>query len=228
MTLGDIIKKYRLERNLTMDSFAEKAGLSKGYISMLEKNENPRTKKPIIPTLDTYNSIAKALNIPLNKLICMVDPASEISLTDKNDECEDDIYSYENIMPLPKMKKVPLVGTIACGTPILAQENIDGYVDVPIEYNVDFCLRAKGDSMINARIFDGDVVYIHKQEDVENGEIAAVLIDDEATLKRIYKSADRITLRAENPTFDDIVYTKDDNKTITILGKALVFLSGVR
>lgn len=209
MTYNDIgkkIKSLRESQNMTLEHVGNIVGVGKSTVRKWETGQIANMRR------DKIAKLAKALNTT---------PAYLMGW-------EDDIYSYENIMPLPKMKKVPLVGTIACGTPILAQENIDGYVDVPIEYNVDFCLRAKGDSMINARIFDGDVVYIHKQEDIENGEIAAVLIDDEATLKRIYKSADRITLRAENPTFDDIVYTKDDNKTITILGKALVFLSGVR
>lgn len=82
-------------------------------------------------------------------------------------------------------KKIPIIGTIAAGVPILAQENIDGYEYVPEDLSVDFCLRIKGDSMIGARILDGDLVYIRKQPEVENGEIAAVLIDGEATLKRV-------------------------------------------
>lgn len=206
MTIGARIKELREKSNFTQEELGKKLNTTKQTIFKYENN--------IVTNIPTSK-------IQLLAKIFNVTPAYLMGW-------EDNIYSYENVMPLPKMKNVPLVGTIACGKPILAEENIEAYIEVPIEYNVDFCLRAKGDSMINARIFDGDVVYIHKQEDVENGEIAAVLIDDEATLKRIYKSADRITLRAENPTFDDIVYTKDDDKTITILGKALIFLSTVR
>lgn len=88
---------------------------------------------------------------------------------------------------MPKTKKVPLIGTIACGTPILAVENIECDVDMPENIRADFALRCKGDSMIDAHIYDGDIVYIRKQPIVDNGEIAAVIIDDEATLKRFYR-----------------------------------------
>ena len=97
------------------------------------------------------------------------------------------VFSYPDILPLPPTKKLPLLGTIACGEPILAEENIEEYIDVDEEVKADFVLRCKGQSMIEARIFDGDLVYIHQQADVENGEIAAVLIDNEATLKKVYK-----------------------------------------
>lgn len=220
MNLGEIIKRYREKHGLSMDAFAEKANLSKGYISMLEKNENPRTKKPIVPTLETYSSVAAAMNISLNQLVGMVDSSSEINISD--------VFRYDNIFPLPKTKKVPLVGTIACGTPIFADENIEAYIEVPLEYNVDFCLKCKGDSMINARIFDGDIVYIQKQEDVDNGEIAAVLIGEEATLKKVFKSKDKLTLRAENPLWPDMIYQNEELDEIRILGKALLFLSKVR
>lgn len=125
-------------------------------------------------------------------------------------------------------KKVPIIGTIAAGAPILAQENIEGYEVVPENINVDFCLRVKGDSMVGARILDGDLVYIRKQPTVDNGEIAAVIIDDEATLKRFYKLNGIAILRAENPKYPDINITKKDMKQVHILGKAIFFRSEVR
>jgi repressor LexA len=126
-------------------------------------------------------------------------------------------------------KKLPVIGAIAAGTPIFAQENIEGYEYVPDNFHADFCLRVKGDSMINARILDGDIVYIRKQPDVNNGEIAAVLIDnEEATLKRVYKLNGTIILRAENPKYKDIIITKKDSKDVKILGKAVFFKSEVR
>lgn len=127
------------------------------------------------------------------------------------------------------VKKIPILGTIAAGAPILAEEYIEGYEYVPTDANVDFCLRVKGDSMINARIFDGDIVYIRKQPDVENGEIAAVIIDrEEATLKRVYKIGGNVILRAENPKYKDLVFSKKDAKEIKIIGKAVFFKSEVR
>lgn len=138
-----------------------------------------------------------------------------------------DLSNIKNIEPLPKMKKVPLLGTIACGEPILAEENIEDYVNMPESTNGSFALRCKGDSMINARIFDGDIVFIREQPDVENGEIAAVLIDNEATLKRVYKYYNRIELRAENPTFKPLSFEGEQLAYIRILGKAVGFLSTV-
>lgn len=138
------------------------------------------------------------------------------------------IESVSNILPLPKTKKVPLVGTIACGEPITAVENIEEYIDMSEDIHADFCLRCKGDSMINARIFDGDIVYIRQQPDVENGEIAAVLIDNEATLKRVFKHKGSLELRAENPTFPSLYYEGAELETIRIIGKAVAFLSAVQ
>ncbi len=145
-----------------------------------------------------------------------------------NKENTIDLTSVKNIIPFPKMKKVPLLGTIACGEPILAEENIESYIDMPEEVRGDYALRCKGDSMINARIFDGDIVFIRQQPDVENGEIAAVLIDDEATLKKVYKYPNRIELRAENPTMKPLEYEGEELNNIRILGKAVYFLSPVQ
>ena len=98
--------------------------------------------------------------------------------------------------------------------------------------HADFALRCKGDSMINARILDGDIVYIRKQDNIENGEIAAVLIDEctsisEATLKRVYIYDDKIRLCAENPQYTDKVFFENDMNKVRILGKAVAFLSSV-
>ena len=134
----------------------------------------------------------------------------------------------DNIIPLPKMKKIPLLGTIACGEPILATENIEALINADENLNADFALRCKGDSMINARIFDGDIVYIREQPDVEDGEIAAVLIGEEATLKRVYKYPSKVVLRPENPLYDDMIYSKEEMNEVRILGKAVAFLSAIR
>lgn len=127
-----------------------------------------------------------------------------------------------------KAKKIPIVGTIAAGLPLLAQENIEGFEYVPENLDVDFCLRVKGDSMMNARILDGDLVFIRKQQEVENGEIAAVLIDGDATLKRLYNINGMVILRSENPNYPEMIYTKKDMKEVSILGKAVRYISEVR
>ena len=123
--------------------------------------------------------------------------------------------------PLPKMVKRPLIGNIACGDPITAEQNIADYVDVPEDVRCDFCLRCKGDSMIGAGIHDEDVVYIRIQPEVENGEIAAVRIDDEATLKRVYLHPDYIELRPENPAYESIIRRREDMNDVQIEGKAV-------
>lgn len=134
----------------------------------------------------------------------------------------------DNIMPMPVMKKVPLLGAIACGAPILAQEHIEDYVEVPSHIPADFSLRCKGDSMINARIFNGDIVYIRQQDMVESGQIAAVLIDGEATLKRVQIHHDRIILEPANPMYDPLVFRREEMNNVRILGKAVAFTSPVR
>ena len=139
-----------------------------------------------------------------------------------------DLPLPSNIIPMPEMRKIPLIGTIACGAPILAEEHIEEYIDIPRHINADFALTCKGDSMINARIFDGDVVYIRQQNTVDNGVIAAVLIDGDATLKRVRIHPDRIILEPENPMYDPLVYRNEEMNTVRILGKAVAFTSAIR
>ena len=136
-------------------------------------------------------------------------------------------YSKLGIMPISR-KKYRLLGYIACGEPIYADEQYESFFEADKDIDADFCLTAKGDSMINARIFDGDVVFIKEQPDVENGEIAAVIIDGEATLKRVYKYSGRIELRAENPLYESLNFEKEQLNNIRILGKAVAFQSYVR
>jgi len=133
---------------------------------------------------------------------------------------------HPDILPTTT-RKIPLMGTIACGEPILAQADVDTFAVVGNAVECDFALRCKGDSMINARIYDGDVVFIKKQDYVDDGSIAAVLLDDDATLKRIYHLADgRVELRAENPMYKPIIVGGDnETRTCRILGKAVAFQS---
>lgn len=215
MTLGDVIYEYRMKHNISMDKFSELSGISKGYISMLEKNQTQRGDEPS-PSIDMYRNVAKAIGLDVDELIRMVEGNIELPCT------------IQNIISLPKMYKVPLIGTIACGAPILADEHIEDYVDIPEHIRADFALTCKGDSMINARIFDGDIVYIRQQETVESGEIAAVLIDNDATLKRVRLFDDHISLEPENPQYRPIVLWGEDMNTVRILGRAVAFTSTIR
>ena len=219
MTLGELICTYRTSHGLSQRQFAIQCDLSNGYISILEKGINPNTGKPVIPTLPQLKKLADGMGLTLSELFDQADDMPVDLSFDGNDS---------NVIPFPTMEKLPLIGAIACGAPILAEEPIEDYVDMPAHIRADFALLCKGDSMINARIFDGDVVYIRQQNTVENGEIAAVLIDSEATLKRVRIFEDHISLEPENPQYRPLVLWGEDMNTVRILGKAVAFTSTVR
>lgn len=213
--LNDRIKEVRLARGLTLAQVAEHLGVKEATAQRYESGAIKTVK------YETIVSLANLFNCTPQYLTGWADSPDETASADLP----------SNILPLPKTYKVPMLGTIACGEPILATENIDTYVDVPEEIRCDFTLRCKGDSMIGARIYDGDIVYIREQPDVENGEIAAVLIDGsetEATLKRVYKSEGQIMLMPENSAYQPMVYTDADMARVRILGKAVAFTSVVR
>lgn len=201
------LKELRVSRNMTQSQLADLLGVAKSTVSMYENGRRE-------PDLETLEAIADIFNVDLNSLA-----------SSKNTNV---FFKIPNIMPLPETKVVPLLGDIACGEPILATENIADYVKIDMSVDADFALRCKGDSMINARIFDGDIVYIRQQSDVDDGDIAAVLIGEEATLKKVYKTESKIVLRPCNPMYEDIVYSCDELNDVRILGKAIMFSSLVR
>ena len=129
---------------------------------------------------------------------------------------------FDNVFSI-EIHRYPLLGEVACGKPIFMSEERESYIMSGTEIKADFCLKAKGDSMIGARIMDGDIVFIRSQPEVENGEIAAVAVDDEATLKRFYRDEETgtITLVSENPTYAPMVFTKDSEKMYIFLEKLL-------
>ena len=214
MLLGDLIRDYRDSHGLSQRQFASQCNLSNGYISILEKGLNPSTGKPVTPTLPQLKKLADGMGMTLSELF------------EKADDMPVDLPA--NVLPLPQMRKVPLIGTIACGAPTLADEHIEDYVDIPAHIHADFALTCKGDSMIYARIFDGDIVYIRSQDTVETGEIAAVLIDNEATLKRVKLYDDHIPLEPENPMYKPLSYWGEEMNEVRILGKAVAFTSTIR
>jgi len=124
-----------------------------------------------------------------------------------------------------RVRRVPILGSVAAGDPILALEEHHDYIEVDGNIRVDFCLRVRGDSMIDARICDGDLVFVRQQPTVENGDIAVVLIDDEVTLKRFYRTDGGVILKPENSKYQPMYYTDEDFKNIQILGKAVLFQS---
>lgn len=135
-------------------------------------------------TLSRYENGLQEPLLTTVKNLAMLFAVSTDYLLGNEDTAEPDLLHFDNIFPI-ETKKFPLLGEIACGEPVFAEQNFETFVEAAANINADFCLRAKGDSMIGARIFDGDIVFIHRQPQVENGQIAAVIIDDEATLKRV-------------------------------------------
>lgn len=165
------------------------------------------------PRIDKIELLANYFNIEKSDLV----------------ETESRSYdSFDNIYKIEK-KKFRLIGSVACGEPIYADEDRESYVMAGTDIKADFCLKCQGDSMINARIYDGDIVFVREQSIVNNGEIAVVIIDNEATLKRFYyyKEASLLILKAENPKFRDLEYKDDELNKVRVLGKAVAFQSDV-
>lgn len=136
--------------------------------------------------------------------------------------------TVDNIYKLDKIK-LPFLGKVACGEPIFADEDRESYIMVGTDIGADFCLQCQGDSMINARIHDGDIVFVKKTDIVENGEIAVVIIDDEATLKRFfyYREQNLVILKPENPKYQDIILTGEQLNQVRVIGRAVAFQSDV-
>lgn len=207
-SLNDIrnrISQKKTELNLSYQDMSDKTGLSKSTLQRYITGDIRNLG------LDKLEILAKALDVT---------PSYLMGWEDENEE-----PILENIpgIILPvKMKKIPILGTIACGEPIFAEENYEGYFMLDTNLpNSDFVLRAKGDSMIDANIFDGDLVFFKKKDDVDNGSIAAVLVDDEATLKKVNKSNEILVLQPCNSNYNPIIISKKDHKSVRILGQMI-------
>jgi repressor LexA len=197
MTMAENIRRLRIQYGMTQEELGNHLGVQKSAIRKYESGmvENiPRT---------SIQKMAELFNVRPSYLMGFED----------------------NTLPqgarMIVRKRLPMLGNVACGEPIFAEEGYDTYIDVEGNTNADFCLTAKGDSMINARIFDGDILFVRSQPSVDNGEIAVVLIDDEATVKRVYydKENNTITLAPENPMYKPMRYEGEQLSRIRILGK---------
>lgn len=223
MTLGQLIKEYREKNNLSQRQFANISKVSNGYISMLEEGKNPKTQEPIVPSIITMKKLSVALNMTIDELFCSIDdmPVKLSTSTPQTSTIE-----ALGLRPITR-KRFPMLGEIACGQPIFANEEHESYIDASSSIDADFCLTAKGDSMINAGIKDGDVVFIKMMEMVNNGDIAAVIIEDEATLKRVYyyPEQNKLLLSPENAKYPPLIFENEQLDTINILGKAVCYMS---
>lgn len=207
MTTGQRIKERRIEMGYTVDQLAEILGKNRATVYRYESGDIDDMPTKVL------ESVAKALRTTPARLMGWSDDADYSWLKNR-----DDIHSIDTA-------SFPVIGEIACGEPIVMNEEREVYVDASARIKADAILVASGDSMIGARIYDGDIVFIKFQPEVENGEIAAVAINDEATLKRFYKFGDSIVLRAENPNYKDIIIDASSTDTIRLIGKAVAFQS---
>ena len=212
MTIGKRIKRQRIKLGLTADEVGRALGKNRATIYRYESSYIEKLPTTVLEPL------AKVLKTTPAYLMGWED--------DKTNTVDELINQYDNIKRIQK-KKFPLLGEIACGEPIYADEDKESYVMADMDIDADFCLTAKGDSMINARIYDGDIVFIKKMPIVDNGAIAAVIIDDEATLKRVYyyPEKNKLVLQAENSMYEPFVYVGEELEQIRILGKAVYFMS---
>ena len=200
------------------------------YISLFEKTQK-EVAAAISVSPQTFNTWTQGIALPRMGKIQLLANYFNINKSDLLDKHDYGLSfrNIPNIYPV-ELKKFPLLGEISCGEPRFASEDRESYVEASTSIKADFCLKAKGDSMINARIHDGDIVFVRQQEVVENGEIAVVIIDNEATLKRIFYYSDKelFILKAENPAYEDLIFTHEELKDIRILGKAVIFQGNLK
>lgn len=225
MSMKNRIKLQRLLLNMTLEDVAKVVGVTRATIQKYESGAIENIPKEKIKLLAT------ALKTTPSYLLGWDDEPSLLELTAKDNGLEGAVRLVQrskNILPIPKMVKKPRLGSIACGKPILAVEEADEFDFVPEDIVCDFTLRCKGDSMIDARICDGDIVYIRSQPEVENGQIAAVRVGDEATLKKVYYNGGRIILRACNPLYADMEFEGERVNEMEVLGLAVGFTSIIR
>ena len=215
MELREILAKLKSENGLTTELLSERSGVPRGTLNKLLNGE---TKNP---TGATLKKLADALKCPVELLYPDADAARY--LENQRSLLYDLLRNAQDILPIHR-RAMPVLGEIAAGVPIYAREEYETLI-CDDTLKCDFALRVRGDSMIGARIYDGDIVFIRSQEDVDDGDIAAVVLDDEATLKRVYHVKKGLQLRSENPKYQPMLFTLDECSSIRILGKAVGFQS---
>lgn len=210
MDVGEYIKQLRISKGISQTELGKIAGVQRAAVQKWECGITQNLKR------DTIVRLAEYFDVDPSNFIC-----TDFSATDN--------LSKYGLQPIQK-KKFRMLGSIACGEPIYCNEDYETFIEASSDINADFCLTARGDSMINARIYDGDIVFIKSTFEVYNGEIAAVIINDEATLKRVYyyREENKLVLVAENPKYAPLVYINEELDTINILGRAVAFMSDIK
>lgn len=212
MTLGEIINDYRTKNSLSMDAFSAKSGISKAYISLLEKNQHPKTGKPITPSVQCIKQASDAMGVDFDILFSKID--GNVSLK-----------KYDNALSKHGVV-INVLGRVAAGIPIDAVTDIIDTEEISLEMartGEFFGLQIKGDSM-EPKISDGDVVIVRQQNDAESGDIVIATINgDEATCKRIRKYRDGIELVSNNPCYEPMFFSNEEieNKPVRIIGRVV-------
>lgn len=209
MQLKDIIKSRRKELNLTLAEVAKACGVSEATVSRWESGDIGDMKRSRIAALSKVLKVSPSV------------------IVGTSEEDNNPLPTIKGIIPIPESRQVPMLGAIACGEPIYMDEERGEYYPLDTKIHADFCLRAEGDSMTGARICDGDIVFIQSAPEVENGVVAAVAVDDEATLKYFFQYGDTVVLRPANPKYDEMTYSREDLNRIRVLGRAVAFQSGL-
>lgn len=230
MTTGERLRQKRIERDMTLEEVASKVGITRQTLSRYETGKIRIVEDDIIEKL-----AAVLLTTPAYLKGWSSVPLGFLEAYDGDEEAARKAFeaaewsAMMDGIPVAR-QSIPLLGHIHAGEPTFAEENFECYVAVGANVRCDFALRVEGDSMINARIMDGDIVFIRKQDTVADGEIAAVLIDDETTLKRVrFLPGSMVMLMPENPKYQPIlVGGENETRSVRILGKAVAFQSDVR
>ena len=202
--LAERIRIFRKKQGLSMEELGNMLGVSRQTVFRYEN--------------------ATITNIPRDKIQRMAEIFDTTEAVLMGFTAEE--LGYEGILPLAD-RAVPMLGEIACGSPIYADEERGAPRYAGVGGEVSFCLRAKGDSMTGAHIHDGDIVFVHAQESVDNGEIGVVIIGDEATLKRVYyyPESEKLVLMPENAAYEPMVFVGHELDGIKVIGKAVAFQS---
>ena len=202
---GKILKELREAADMNQEQLGKLIGISKSTIGMYEQGKRKPQNDEIL------KKIASVFSVSIDYLLGYA-PNSEPQPTIRD----------LGIEPLT-LKDFPMLGNIACGVPIECISQNDSYKNGADSISANFCLTARGDSMVNAHIYDGDIVYIRDQQSVTNGEIAAVIVNDEVTLKRLfyYREKNQVILQPENPLYEPLIYSDEELEHIRIIGKAV-------
>lgn len=217
MLLGDIIKQYREEHQMSLQDFADLIGTSRSYIHMLEKNVNPSTNKPINPSIETLKSLAKAMNMDLDLLLKQLNDEQNIYL----DESE---YKKQFSSNNSNSAIVFVYGTIPAGIPMECIEDIIDTEEIPSDMlkggKQYFGLKVKGNSM-EPEYLDGDTLILEKADDCENGDDAVIMVNgNDGTFKRVFKNENGVILQPLNPTYSPMIYSNEqiENLPVRIIG----------